>query len=180
MPVNLDPEFDHAGAGATRHHHVIECHTLKNWFAIAPDHTFQQTALFGFKFTDQYVRQQRQHPFLRNVGHETETTLINTNQRHIEGRQLARNAEYGAIATNHNRYIGMRTDFSDAHCLRARLLQLLCGFGVKHHAVPTGLQKTGQLAQYLRGIGCAVLANNGDGFKMASDWRGDGMRHARD
>jgi len=100
--ADVDAQLNHAGRGAARHHHVVQRKAFVDAFAVAPDVAFQHHAVFLFEVAGHDGPQRFLVAVERNVGDETQPTLVDSHQRQLVARQFAGNAQHGAVAAHHH------------------------------------------------------------------------------
>jgi len=115
VAIDLDAKFGHAGAGAARDDDIVDGHAHVNRLTIAQHAAFKQGAALSLEAAAKNLRQHGQHAFERDVGHETQSSLIDADQRYVKWRQLARNAQHGAVAAHDDGAIGGGADLGRRH-----------------------------------------------------------------
>jgi hypothetical protein len=85
----------------------------------------------------------------RNVGNKTQPPLVDTNQRNPVLRQLAANAQHGAVATHHQAQVAMGANAGDIHGGVVAQADIGRGFHLQHHLATPVHQEVGHFVQVL-------------------------------
>jgi len=181
VAVDFDAQFGHAGAAAARDDDIVDGHAHVNRLAVAQHAAFEQGAAFGLEAAAENLRQHGQHALERDIGHEAQAPLIDTDQGNIEWRQLARNAQHGAVAAHDDGAIGGGADLGRRHGAHAgkRQVQMHGRLRLEDHRVAQHLQEVDDAFDGL-GNAIRILAHDqGDGLgaqveALARGWQGRG------
>jgi hypothetical protein len=162
MTVNLHPQLDHAGHTAAVDDHVVERGGLEHAAAIAPDRGRHQCARVFLEL----AAQDGTHLFAvaveRDVGDEAQAPLVDAHQRHTAARQLAADAQHGAVAADHQRQVA---GLADGGHIQSRVLQQAGvgrGFLFQRDVATFTVQEVGDFLDRVARAGRMVFAHDGD------------------
>ena len=108
--VQLDADFDHAAAAGAVEHHVVQRGGRIQLLFAAPGAALEQHAFLDLEAAFQHARQRGLRVLQRDVGDEAQPPMVDADQRHAEGRQVARRAQHGAVAAHDHRQRGVLAD----------------------------------------------------------------------
>jgi hypothetical protein len=116
--------------------------------------------------------------------HEAQAALVDADEGHVERRQLAGDAQHGAVAAHHDRAVGLLADALRAHGRDSRHVQVRRGIRFKYHVVAALLQEAQHVAHGLLDAGRVGAHHQGDrvvddGFCRHGELFGSGERQAK-
>ena len=112
VPVDFDPQFHHARGGAAVDHHVVHRERIKYAVAVAHDPGVHQAAVVFLVLAAQHGRERGLVVLEWNVGDEAQASLVDADERHAVVRQLAADAQHGAVAADHQPQVALGADGS--------------------------------------------------------------------
>ena len=163
--VDLHRALDHAAERAAIDDDVVERQRLVGRTAGPLDRDLEQRAPLLDVASVEHGAERGGHLAHRDVGEEAEPSLVDADQRHVEGRQLAREREHRAVAAQHDREVGLRGELGGGGGHVARQRRVLRGAGVEHDAMAARGEECRQLGERPRDRGRRVAADEGDAGK---------------
>jgi hypothetical protein len=140
---------------------------IRNDAALAAhDLGVEQHARFGDELAVEQVVHAGQHVGARDIGHEAEAPLVDAHQRHPIACQLPCGIEHGAVATDDDRQVGVRTEPGETAARPTS--QAKCGDHVGRRLLldqnghATLMQVSGQQANRLGNLRTVVLSDQRD------------------
>jgi hypothetical protein len=113
-------------------------------------------SLFERKPPCQHLAHRFEHAAKRDVGHEAQAPLVDPDQRHAVGGQMARGREHAAVAAEHDREV---RPGADLRVVDNRILAESAVTGclrLDHYRAPLPDQKSGQRYQGFGTLACVV------------------------
>ena len=143
----MNLQLDQTAGCALVHHHIIERQGLEHRLPIAQHPRREKRTLFGGVQAIEQLPDLVQHVTGGDIGHETQTPLIHTHQRHAVAGQMARGIEHAAIAAQHHRQIGLRADLRIVERIHLRQSAIACSFALEQNPAAALSQERRQLGQ---------------------------------
>jgi len=97
----------------------------------------------------------------RDVGDEAQPALVDAHQRHVVARQLARDAQHGAVAAHHHREVAAPAEFVGVERVEVGDTGGLCGLALERHFKALRDQEMRHVLQHGPDAACLVLPDDG-------------------
>ena len=154
MTADFHPKLDHAGYRASIDHHIVHRQCIENAGAIAHDAGMHEASAILFIFTAQDGGQRSPKFFQRDVGDESETSLIDSDQWNTERRQLAADAKHRAIATHNEAEVAAGANFWNVDQWISAKAGVVGSLPLQHDLTSLGSQVFRDFLQHLpHGVG---------------------------
>lgn len=160
-------EFDHPPDRPFIHDNIVQRHVGGDFLAITDHFGRQQHALFRDEAVVQQILHARQHVLPCNIGHKTQTPLIDPDQRHAVASQAARRIEHGTVPPQHDGDIGMSPYVIETTGNPTRKIDLpadmFSRLALDKNGDSSLVKIFGEAAQGFGNLQAMVLADQGDG-----------------
>ena len=161
--VDRDRAIDHAAHRAAIDDDIVQRFGVLARSGLARQRGGEQRARFLDVCTIEHRAEHGFHLGDGNVGEESEPTLVDADQWHAEGRELACDREHGAIAADDDCELRDAPEFAGRRGRVALQWRVSGGSGVQHHAMAARDEELREPAQRFGDPRGGMAPNQGDG-----------------
>jgi hypothetical protein len=143
--VDGDGALDHAAERAAVDHDVVEGERILARAAGPLDRDGEQRSPLLDVPALEHGGERLGHAGERDIGEKAEASLVDADQRHVEGRELAAERQHGAVAADHDGEVGVLAELGGVCGTRAGDGGIFRRVRVEHDAVAAGREEGAEL-----------------------------------